>query len=62
VAASAPVPVAAGPATETRPETELRDALDLLRRYAERFGAGDPGAPPDTGPPSGVVAEAGGDA
>jgi hypothetical protein len=64
--AGAPVPVAAGPAAEVRPETELRDALDLIRRYAERFGTGDAAAslaaPPDTGPPPGFVAEAGGDA
>ncbi|GLY77458.1 hypothetical protein [Actinoallomurus sp. CA-142502] len=65
VAASAPVPVAAGPAAEARPGTELRDALDLLMRYAARFGIGEPGtpepAPPDPGTPFGVVAEAGGD-
>jgi hypothetical protein len=45
VAAGAPVPVAAGPAAEARPESELRDALDLLMRYAARFGAADADPP-----------------
>jgi hypothetical protein len=70
--AGAPVAVNAGGViasfADTVPaaDTELRNALDLLLRYAARFGADEAAAPrpatQDTGKPFGIVAEAGGEA